>query len=176
MILDVRGKNIDVTSALRQHVERKLSRLKRFFSGIDTAHVRLSVAHGIHTVEVTIPVAGMVLRGEERTSDMYTSIDHVVEKLERQLKRYQRRLVPALQRVGVVSGASVTETDTDTYEEGRLMRTKQFAAKPMTVDEAIMQMNLIGHDFYAFRNAENELINVVYRRRDGNYGLLEPDL
>ncbi len=167
----VRSRNIEVTAALKAHVEKKVRKLDKFLTGAGPAQVRLEVEHGSHIAEVTIPVAGLLLRGEEQGSDMYASVDQVVQKLERQAKRWKERL----QR-GRPGAAEVAASEVQPDEEaGLLVRRKAFPAKPMTADEAILQMDLVGHDFFAFRNAETEAINVVYRRKDGNYGLLEPE-
>ncbi len=167
----VRSRNIEVTAALKSHVEKKVRKLEKFLSGAGKANVRLEIEHGRHTAEVTIPVAGLILRGEEKGDDMYASVDLVVQKLERQAKRWKGRLLRG--RTGAVEGAPGERADDDLT--GLLVRRKAFPAKPMTPEEAILQMDLVGHDFFAFRNAETETINVVYRRSDGNYGLLEPE-
>ncbi|AEJ39018.1 sigma 54 modulation protein/ribosomal protein S30EA [Sulfobacillus acidophilus TPY] len=166
----VRGKNVEVTDALKDHVTRKLSKMSKYFDHQEvTAQARLSVEKDRHIVEVTVPVGGYLLRGEEAHPDMYVAVDRVVDKLERQLDKYKTRLKP--RHLNDTKG--VLE---DSGEEGdsALVRRKTFPRKPMTVDEAMMQMELLGHDFFAFTNAETDTINVLYRRQDGNYGLLEP--
>ncbi|MDA8344324.1 MAG: ribosome-associated translation inhibitor RaiA [Thermaerobacter sp.] len=167
----VRSRNIEVTAALKAHVEKKVRKLDKYLTGAGKAQVRLEIEHGRHTAEVTIPVAGLILRGEENGDDMYASVDEVVQKIERQAKRWKGRLQRG--RVGA-SEAEVAEQPAEDAS-GILVRRKAFPAKPMTPDEAILQMDLVGHDFFAFRNADTETINVVYRRKDGNYGLLEPE-
>lgn len=169
MRLSVRGKNLTVTPALRTYAEKRLKRLERFIA-VDHVQVVLSVEHQVdHVVEATLHVDGLLIRGEESSDSMYASIDLVSDKLERQIRKYRtrigRRLHDALE-----ASADFVET-----EEERLVRTKHFLAKPMSADEAIVQMNLLGHDFYAFVNADSEDINVVYRRRRGDYGLLIPE-
>lgn len=170
MEIVVRGRDIEVTSALRDHVARKVHKLDRLLDGRSDgpAEVRLTVERGRHIAEVTMPLNGLLLRGEERGDDMYASVDHVIQKLERQLKKLRAR--GHRPRQSAAATAVVGEAD------GQLVRTKRFPAKPMTPDEAILQMNLIGHDFFAFANAETDTFSVVYRRTDGNYGLLVPDL
>lgn len=164
----VRGKNVEVTEALKDHVMRKLSKMEKFFDHHRniTAHAMLSVEKERQIIEVTIPMDSLLLRGEEASPDMYASIDRVVDKLERQLTKYKARSKP--RHSGEVHGEPTGET------ESELVRRKTFPRKPMTVDEALLQMDLLGHDFFAFTNAETETINVVYRREDGRYGLLEP--
>ncbi len=163
----VRGKNVDVTEALKDHVTRKLSKMEKFFEHQDvTAHAMLTVEKERQIIEVTVPMDGLLLRGEEASPDMYASVDRVVNKLERQLTKYRTRTKSR-------HGAEV-KADGAGHQDQELVRRKTFPRKPMTVDEAMMQMDLLGHDFFAFTNAETETINVVYRRQDGRYGLLEP--
>ena len=166
----VRGKNIEVTDALRNHVTRKLAKLGRHFDRTRvTADALLWVEKERAIIEVTVPVeGGRLLRGEEDTPDMYTSVDRVVDKLERQLNKLKARVRP---RIHDKPAAPLTDADS----AGALVKQKSFPVKPMAVEEAILQMEMLGHDFFAFANAEaGERINVVYRRRDGNYGLLAP--
>lgn len=169
MMIGVRGKNIDVTNALKEYVEKKLAKLEKYLD-LSEGQVTLSVEKGTHKVEVTIPVNGMILRGEEETGDMYASIDMVVEKLEKQINKYKSRFNKKLRSEGK-AGAAAEES----YEAPVIKRTKRFAIKPMPVDEAVMQMNMLGHSFFVFSNAETEEVCVVYRRKDGNYGLIEPE-
>jgi putative sigma-54 modulation protein len=165
----VRGKNMEVTEALRDHVIRKLSKLGRHFEHEPvTAEALLWVEKDRQIIEVTLPLeGGRLLRGEEETPDMYASVDLVVDKLERQLNKLKSRVRPR-------AHAGPERTGVAAEPDGTLVRRKTFPAKPMAVDEAILQMEMLGHDFFAFANAESEQINVVYRRKDGNYGLLEP--
>lgn len=167
MQVNVRGKNIEVTDALREHVQKKVRKLERFHSGLGDAQVRLLVEKDAHRVEVTIPLGGMILRGEETTHDMYASIDLVVEKLEKQLEKYKGKLA---RRVKPASPALDEEPAGDTFN---IVRTKRFDLKPMSVEEAVMQMNLLGHSFFVFANADTEDVSVVYKRKDGDYGLIE---
>lgn len=172
----IRGKNIEITSALREYVEKKVGKVTKYFDTVGEITVLLTVTKGRHIVEVTVPVQGMLLRGEESTMDMYTSIDLVIEKLERQIHKHKTKLerrfrvgsfkseaMPAMQAAGSV----------DESEEYPVVKTKRFAVKPMDIQEAIMQMNLVNHDFFVYRDSSSEDVNVVYRRKDGNYGLIE---
>lgn len=172
MKITVRGKNIQVTDALREHVEKRLGRLDKFFEADTEAQVTLTVERDRHVVEVTIPLNGYILRGEEETGDMYSSIDLVVDVLEKQIEKYKTKLAKKLRSANFKAAAADEE---DQYEKPKILRTKHFSIKPMDVEEAIMQMNLLGHSFFVFSNAETEQINVVYRRKDGNYGLIEPE-
>ncbi|AEG61832.1 ribosome hibernation-promoting factor, HPF/YfiA family [Desulforamulus ruminis] len=171
MKVQVRGKNIEVTPALRDYVEKRLGKLDRFLDNMGEAMATLVVEGDSQKIEVTIPVNGMLLRGEEATDDMYSSVDLVVEKIERQISRYKGKL----NRRNGRSQMEFSAEDKSDAEEPKVLRTKRFAIKPMPLDEAVMQMNLLGHDFFVFSNAETEQVNVVYKRKDGNYGLIEPE-
>ncbi|HHT46963.1 MAG TPA: ribosome-associated translation inhibitor RaiA [Firmicutes bacterium] len=176
-----RGKNMEITPALQEYVEKRLSKLDKYLGTDDTnikAQVTMSVAKGNHIVEVTISIGGLLLRGEEETQDMYASIDLVVDKIERQIHKYKTKINRKLRQKGLkelneqfVSSKRKEEEET----EPRIVRTKRFIMKPMPEEEAILQMNLLGHDFFVFTNAETEEINVIYKRKDGNYGLIEPE-
>ncbi len=171
----VRSRNIEVSEGLREHVEKKISKLEKFFDQVQEAQVTLSVEKERHIVEVTVPVNGMILRGQEESSDMYASVDMVVDKLEKQIDKYKTRLFKRFRGNGA-KGKPVIETApiVEEADEGRVVKVKRFIVKPMVVDEAILQMNLIGHDFFVFFNSDSEDVNVVYKRKDGNYGLIEP--
>jgi putative sigma-54 modulation protein len=180
----VSGKNIEVTEALREKVIKKIGRLDKFFNPNTEVHATLSVQKTRQIIEVTINSNGIVLRAEEANSDMYTSIDKVVDVLERQIRRNKTRLEKKL-REGAFKAETAPLPDVGDLTEGvdevdeehefKVVRSKKFAIKPMTVEEAILQMNLIGHTFFMFSNAETKEVNVVYRRKDGNYGLIEPE-
>lgn len=171
----VRGKNTQVTDALRNYVEKRLGKLDKHFEGEGEATVTLKVEKERHAVEVTIIVGGMILRAEEASGDMYASIDMVVEKLEKQIEKYKTKLARQTRQNSFrVIGGNGNAPDEEEFTP-KVVKTKRFAIKPMTVDEAVLQMNLLGHDFFVFSNAETEEVNVVYRRRDGNFGLIEPE-
>lgn len=172
MKITVRGKNIQITDALRQHVIKRLGKLEKFFEEDTEVYVTLTVEKDSHVVEVTIPLNGYILRGEEETGDMYASVDLVIDVLEKQIDKYKTKLA---KKVRNSKFKALAESGEDNYEAPLVLRTKQFSIKPMDVEEAIMQMNLLGHSFFVFSNAETEQVNVVYRRKDGNYGLLEPE-
>lgn len=174
MAVTVRGKNIEITPALKDYVTKRVGKVTKYFDALGEITVILTVEKGRHIVEVTVPVNGMMLRGEEATIDMYTSIDLVIEKIEKQIEKYKTKISRKL-KAGVFKSDLVAVTGTAEEEELRVVKTKRFAVKPMNVDEAILQMNLLHHDFYVFTNAESEEVNVVYRRKDGNYGLIEPE-
>ncbi len=171
----VRSRNVDVTEGLKEHVEKKIGKLEKFFDQVQEAQVTLSVEKERHIVEVTVPVNGMILRGQEESGDMYASVDLVVDKLEKQIDKYKTKLFKRFRGNGNKGkqGPDVSQP-AEAMDEGRVVKVKQFFVKPMTVDEAIVQMNLIGHDFFVFFNSDIEDINVVYKRKDGNYGLIDP--
>lgn len=168
MQVNVRGKNVEVTEALRDHVTRKIGKIGNHLDHQTImAEAVLSVEKDRQIVEVTVPVEGRFLRGEESTPDMYASVDLVVDKLERQLDKLKTRMK---HRNHVAQAKRATPLE----PESQVVRRKTFPIKPMSLDEAILQLEMVGHDFFAFTNADSERINVVYRRKDGNYGLLEP--
>lgn len=175
MRLSVRGKNFEVSEALRQYAEKRLKKLERFLGEGVEVQVTMSVSRDRHVVEVTVPLDGYLLRGEEATGDMYGSIDLVLEKLEKQMEKYKTRLAKKVKENALKEGAFWSHQEEE-VEEPRVVRTKRFPIKPMSVEEAILQMNLLGHNFFVFTNAETEQVNVLYRRKDGNYGLIEPEL
>lgn len=175
MRFDIRGKNIEVTEALKDYVEKRLSKLEKFIEDVRVAQVTLSVEGDSHKVEVTIPLNGVMLRGEEETEDMYSSIDLVVDKLEKQIDKYKTKMYRRYRGIGFrKSLVRELESSGETVEQFKIVRTKRFALKPMDVEEAVMQMNLLGHSFFVFFNAGTDEVNVVYRRNDGNFGLIEP--
>ncbi len=170
------GKNLDVTPSLREAVENKLGKLERYFTPETEIHVTMSVQKEQQKIEVTIPVKGGVIRSEEKSDDMYVSIDLVEEIIERQLRKYKNKLVAKHQEGGNFKQefvASFNPDDDDT--EIKIVRTKRFGIKPMYPEDACIQMDLSGHDFFVFCNAETEEVNVVYRRKNGAYGLIEPE-
>lgn len=173
MKVQVRGRNIEVTDALKDYIAKRVGKLDRYIDNLGDAQVTMTVEKDSHRIEVTIPVNGMILRGEESTGDMYTSTDLVVEKLEKQIQKYKGKL----QKRGIrVMNVQKPATPDDTEEEApKLVKTKRFAIKPMPVEEAVLQMNLLGHNFFVFSNAETEQVNVVYKRKDGNFGIIEPE-
>ncbi len=180
MRFDIRGKNLELTDALKDYTTKRLSKLEKYIDDVKEAQVALSVEGEGHKVEVTIPLNGVILRGEEASEDMYTSIDLVVEKLEKQIEKYKTRLYRSNRGAGMkralIEEARKELEANEGLDTFKVVRTKRFALKPMDEEEAIMQMNLLGHTFFVFFNAATEEVNVVYRRKDGNYGLIEPNL
>lgn len=176
MKIIVSGKNIDVTEALKEKATKKVGKLDKYFHHDAEAHITLSVQKNRQIVEVTIPFEGGVLRAEEDNQDMYASIDKVVDSLERQIRRNKTKLEKRFHEGGLrLENFKFDNHDVDEEHKFEIVRTKRFAIKPMTVEEAVLQMNLLGHEFFMFSNAETQEANVVYRRKDGNYGLIEPE-
>lgn len=170
----ISGKNIEVTTGLRNAVEQKLGKLERYFTPETEIIVTLSVEKERQKIEVTIPVKGNIIRAEESSSDMYASIDMVEEVIERQLKKYKNKLIDKKQSAQAFSDFFIQE-ETDTDEDIQIVKTKRFGIKPMDPEEACVQMELLGHNFYVFLNSETEEVNVVYKRKGHSYGLIEPE-
>lgn len=175
MQITVRGKNIEITDALRDYATKKVGRLEKYVDRPLDALVTMVVEKDRHKVEVTATVDGLILRGEEATPDMYASIDLVIDKLEKQVERYKTRIARRLRGFDLKNAGTNKLPALPDEEEGpSVVRSKRFPIKPMVVEEAIMQMNLLHHDFFVFTNAETEHFAVVYKRKDGNFGLIEP--
>ncbi|UKS26154.1 ribosome-associated translation inhibitor RaiA [Paenibacillus sp. HWE-109] len=180
MMISIRGEHLEVTEALRDYVDKKLTRLERYFEAPLTSdvQVKLSVIKGLQSIEVSIPLTGVLLRAEERNTDMYASIDLVVDKLERQIRKHKTRTNRKIRQEGGKRDLFKVETSAVTYvdeeEDFELVRNKRFDLKPMDVEEAILQMNMVGHSFFVFSNMDTDTVNVVYKRNDGKYGLIEP--
>ncbi len=169
------GKNIEVTEGLRAAVEDKIGKLEKYFTEATEAHVTLSVEKDRQKIEVTIPVKGNIIRSEQVSSDMYVSIDLVEEIIERQLKKYKNKLIDKKQSSPNFRQEFI-EKDYMDDEEVQILRTKRFDIKPMYPEDACVQMELLGHSFYVFCNAETDQVNVVYKRKGNTYGLIEPEV
>ena len=174
MRITITGKNIDITPALRQAVEDKLSKLERYFTPETDVIVTLSVEKERQKIEVTIPVKGNIIRSEQVSNDMYVSIDLVEEIIERQLKKYKTKLINAKQGSSPFRPDFI-DNEAEDEEEIRIIRTKRFGMKPMYPEDACVQMELLGHSFFVFQNAETDEVNVVYKRKGNTYGLIEPE-
>lgn len=168
------GRNIEVTPGLRDAVERKIGKLEKYFSPDTEVHVTLSVEKDRQKIEVTIPVKGNIIRSEQISSDMYVSIDLVEEIIERQLKKYKSKIVDKHQNESFFT-ETYLEHDFVDDEEIKIVRNKKFNIKPMYPEDACIQMELLGHNFYVFINAETNQVNVVYKRKGNTYGLIEPE-
>ena len=167
------GRNIDVTEGLKSAVQEKLGKLERYFTPETEIHVTLSVEKDRQKIEVTIPVKGNIIRSEQVSSDMYVSIDLVEEVIERQLRKYKTKIVNQQQAGGNFQKEFVEDEFLED-EEVKIIRTKKFGIKPMYPEDACVQMELLGHNFYV-RNAETDEVNVVYKRKGNTYGLIEPE-
>jgi putative sigma-54 modulation protein len=168
------GKNIDVTEGLRSAVEDKIGKLEKYFAEDTEVHVTLSVEKDRQKIEVTIPVKGSIIRSEQVSNDMYVSIDLVEEIIERQLKKYKTKLTDREQGASSFKQEYLDKDFMD-EEEIKIIRTKKFDIKPMYPEDACVQMELLGHNFFVFVNAETDQVNVVYKRKGNTYGLIEPE-
>ncbi|MBE5855668.1 MAG: ribosome-associated translation inhibitor RaiA [Lachnospiraceae bacterium] len=174
MKINITGKNIEMTEGLKAAVEEKIGKLDKYFAPDTIAKVTLSVEKERQKIEVTIPVKGNIIRSEQVSDDMYVSIDLVQEVIERQLKKYKNKIIDKQQNAVSFSKAFV-EKEYDDDEEIKIVRTKRFDIKPMYPEDACVQMELLGHDFFVFCNAETDQVNVVYKRKGHTYGLIEPE-
>ncbi|SDB33623.1 ribosome hibernation-promoting factor, HPF/YfiA family [Eubacterium oxidoreducens] len=173
MQITITGRNIDLTEGLKAAVEERLVKLERYLSADTQVNVTLDSQKGRNKMEVTIPMKGTILRTEQVSDDMYVTIELATEVLERQLIKYKNKMVTHYQ-----SGANLKQEfiDSDTEDdEIKIVRTKRFGMKPMFAEDACVQMELLGHEFFVFRNADTDEVNVVYKRKDGAYGLIEPE-
>ena len=168
------GRNIEVTPGLRAAVEDKLGKLDKYFKPETEVHVTLSVEKERQKIEVTIPVKKNIIRSEQTSSDMYVSIDLVEEVIERQLRKYKNKLVDKQQARDSFSEEFI-DNDYDEDDTIKIIRTKKFGIKPMDAEEACIQMELLGHNFFVFRNADTDEVNVVYKRKGNTYGVIEPE-
>ncbi|MBP2078917.1 ribosome hibernation-promoting factor, HPF/YfiA family [Oceanobacillus polygoni] len=183
MKFNIRGENLEVTGAIKEYVEKKISKLERYFDVAPTSdvHVNLSVYNDEQRIEVTIPMTNLLLRGEVQHIDLYAAVDLVVDKLERQIRKYKTKInrktrqngAPKYAFAAMEKSANSVEDEDDEIE---IVRTKRFNLKPMDSEEAILQMDMLGHEFFVFTNDQSGDTNVVYRRRDGKYGLIEPNV
>ena len=169
------GKNIDVTPGLREAVEEKIGKLEKYFTPDTEVHVTLSVEKDRQKIEVTIPVKGSIIRSEQVSNDLYVSIDLVEEIIERQLKKYKSKLVNYKQNSDNFKQDYI-EKDFADDDEIKIIRSKKFDMKPMYPEDACVQMELLGHNFFVFQNAENDQVCVVYKRKGNTYGMIEPEI
>jgi len=173
-----KGKHIEVTDAMRNYIEKRLSKIERHFDHILEVIVTLSVEKNRQIVEATLQARRALIRAEEETDDMYTSIDKVVDKLERQIQKYKKKYFqkphPGTEKKGLAN-KEINVEDSESDKIAKIVKTKRFAVKPMSVEEAAMQMDLLGHNFFVFANDNTNKVNVLYKRKDGNFGLIEPE-
>ncbi len=171
----ITGRNIDVTEGLKSAVYEKIGKLEKFFAPDTEAHITLSVEKDRQKIEVTIPVKGSIIRAEQTSSDMYVSIDLVEEIIERQLKKYKNKIIDRKQSGGDFFNQEFIEKEYEEDDTIQIVRTKKFDVKPMDPEEACIQMELLGHNFFVFMNSETNQVNVVYKRKGNTYGLIEPE-
>ena len=168
------GKNLEITSAMENILDRKLTKLDKLFDGNAVAYTVMSMEKGRSKIEITIPVKNSTIRSEQTGNDIYALIDDAVDAIERQMRKYRGKLIDFYQ-----SGQNPNKAYEESVEAEeapiRIVRTKHFALKPMDPEEACLQMDLLGHSFYVFRDAETDQVSVVYKRKDGAYGLIEPE-
>ncbi len=178
MKIVIKGKHIEVTDAIRNYIEKRLGRVERHFDHILEVIVTLGVEKNRQIVEVTLQARRALIRAEEETDNMYTSIDKVVDKLERQIQKYKEKF---FQKPHSNTDKKELVNEGLSIEEGKsagvakIVKTKRFAIKPMSIEEAAMQMDLLGHSFFVFANDNTNKVNVLYKRKDGNFGLIEPE-
>ncbi len=170
----ISGKNIEVTEGLKSAVYDKLEKLEKYFADDADIQVTFSVEKERHKIEVTIPMKGHIIRAEQVSDDMYVNIDLVLEIIERQINKYKKKLIDKEQNAAFLKNAFIEE-DIEDDEEITIVRSKRFAVKPMFPEDACIQMDLLGHNFFVFRNADTDEVNVVYKRKGGTYGLIEPE-
>ncbi|HLR74987.1 MAG TPA: ribosome-associated translation inhibitor RaiA [Virgibacillus sp.] len=183
MNFNIRGNKLEVTDAIRDYVIKKIGKLERYFDTTPTSdvNVRLSVYNSEQRIEVTIPMQDLLLRAEEHHTDLYAAIDLVVDKLERQIRKYKTKVNRKFRQEGspkhifAEMEKEAQQERTEAEDSIDIVRTKRFNLKPMDSEEAVLQMDLLDHSFFVFTNAESGDTNVVYRRKDGKYGLIEPD-
>lgn len=184
MNFNIRGENLEVTPSLREYAEKKINKLERYFGSplASDVHINMHVHNNEQVIEVTIPMQGLLLRAEESHDDLYAAIDSVVEKLERQTRKYKTKINRKSRQnsredqIEAFNGASTIATQvTEDESDFEVVRKKRFNLKPMDTEEAILQMDMLGHTFFVYSNAESGDTNVVYKRKDGRYGLIEPE-
>ena len=176
MKIFIYSKNMQLTDSLKEAAIKKIRRLDKFFQQDVEAKVVLSIEKKIHKVEVTIPFNGRIVRVEESSDDMYNALDEAVESLEQQIRKYKTKLQNKKHSNESIKFENIEPLEDEDEEEYKVVKTKRFAIKPMSIEEAILQMDLLKHNFFVFLNADTEEVNVVYRRKDANYGLIEPEL
>lgn len=174
MKLNFVGKNMEVTEALKNVTEKKLGKLDKYFQKDAEGNVAYSVERNRKIIEVTINLPGTILRAEESSDDMYASIDNAVDVLERQIRKHKTKLQRRYNNGETIRFENIMPLKEED-DRPKVVRTKRFDMKPMNVEEAILQMELLRHNFFVFMNAESDDLNVLYKRKDGNYGLIEPE-
>ena len=177
MIMNYAGKNMEVTNALREVTEKKLSKLDKYFQKDIQGNVTFSTQKNRKIIEVTINLPGTIIRAEESSDDMYASIDKAIDILERQIRKYKTKLQKRYQNGETIRFENVVPLNKENdINKPKLVKRKTFPLKPMSSDEAILQMELLSHNFFVFMDADTEEVNVIYKRKDGDYGLIHPEI
>lgn len=181
MELTIVARNLTISDTIRAYIEKRIGRLDRYLPTISEGRVELSTqntrsAGELHTAQLTVRVGGTILRAEERSPDLFASIDSVLDKMCKQIARFKGKRHHSRTRPRAEAVLIPEEYEEEELEEGRIVRRKRFPMHPMSEEEAIEQMELLGHDFFVFYNAETAEVNVLYRRKDGDYGLIEPEI
>ena len=177
MKFNITGRNVNIGDRTREHIEKKIGKLSKFFVEDTTAHVTVSSRKDDYIVEVSIPIKNTIIRAEESSSDLFVTIDLVEEILERQIKRHRAKLIDKTQSAASFSKLFIEEEEPEAEEdEIRIEKVKKFDFKPMTAEEACLQMEMIGHSFFVFKDADTNETCVVYKRKNNSYGIIEPDI
>ena len=181
--VEIRGENIEVTDAIREHIEEKVAKLERYFNDVPNthAHVNIKVRNNKRgKVEITIPMKDLTLRAEEGHDDLYAAVDLVIDKLKRQIRKHKTKINrkfreknPEADFFNATAFENGAQEDNENNDEIAIFRSKEFTLKPMDSEEAVLQMNMLGHDFFVFNDRETDGTSIVYRRKDGKYGLIE---
>ncbi len=182
MNLIIKGKQIEVTDSVDNYIRKKMNKLEKYFDQIIEAVATISTEKNRHIFEVTLQAKKSIIRAEEESDSIFNSIDRVVERLERQIIKYKEKLYSKYgteynkEKVTNISEREGTNVETSTDQDRKIVRIKRFVIKPMSPEEAGLQMELLGHNFYVFNNEETAQLNVIYKRKDGNFGLIEPEV
>lgn len=181
MNLIIKGKQFEVTDSIEDYTRKKMKKLEKYFDQIIEAVATISVEKNRHIFEVTLQAKKAMIRAEEESDNIYNSIDRVIERLERQIIKYKEKLYSKYaneynREVNNISEKEEYEIGSKSDQDRKIVKTKRFAIKPMSPEEASLQMELLGHNFYVFSNEETAQINVIYKRKDGNFGLIEPEV
>ena len=183
MKLIIKGKHMNVTDSIEAYIRKKMEKLEKYFDPILESTATVSIEKNRHIFEVTLHAKKAIIRAEEESGDMYTSIDRVVDKLERQIIKYKEKLYSKshaehskIKNKTLMEDQTEINVDVPEDDDAKIVKTKKFALKPMSPEEATLQMDLLGHNFYVFHNDATNQVNVIYKRKDGNLGLIEPEL
>ena len=175
MTVNLKGKNVQMTDGLKEYAEKRFQRLEKYFDRDFEVNATFSVEKDLHKIDVVLLFSGLVLKGEDKTRDMYTSIDNVIDKLERQIRKYKTRINRKGKQIDPRDEFIPVIEEKEMEAIPEIVKTKRFAVKPMSKEEAVLQMGLLDHSFFVFLNSESDQVNVIYRRNVGQYGLIEPN-